>query len=633
MAGDLRVVELDFDPIKENLKTFLKGQSYYTDYDFDGSAMSIVLDLLAYDTHYKAFLANMVINERFIDTAVKRASVVSHAKPLGFVPRSVRAARARVNVTVYGTSPTYTLGIGKYTTFSSDINGTKYNFVTTKPYTTTPSGEFNAYTFSNVDIYEGIPVTYSHVVPQDGARSLYKIPAANVDTTTLTVVVQNSASDTTSNVYTYADSVSMVSSTDLVYYLEEGTDGFFHVYFGDDVLGKSVSAGNIIKLSYIVSSGSAANTSDLYDQSFTLTGVIGGFGSANTIIEVTSPSSGGDEKQSIDDIRFLASKNYSAQGKAVSPTDYKTLLKNNFPEIDSITVWGGEDNLPPIYGKVFISIKPKNGFVLTNTMKEYFSAYLKKLNIVTIRFEFVDPDFTYVRVTNNIKFDSDLTTKDSANIESLATGVIMNFFNNTLQQFAKELYISKLQSAVDKIDTSILGNTITIGLQKRIEPVLGLSSSYTKYFNNPITPYSVLSTAFNVLAPSEGNATVAIKDIPDVTPPDPSGTGTLVLFDTTTNTVVNYHIGTVNYATGAVTITSLLVTGFPSTAIYDIRVNCTPQQEVDIISSSNNAYSSTAAYVPVAMQNQILMLDDSIAVPTYYLYNGVSVTATPATKD
>lgn len=631
MAGDLRVVDLDFDQVKENLKTFLKNQDYFTDYDFEGSALSIILDMLAYDTHYKAYLANMVINERFIDTAVKRASVVSHAKPLGYVPRSARAARAVVDIAVYGISNEYTMSIDKFTPFETYINGVTYTFVTTKSYTTTPSGEYNAYTFKNVELFEGTPLTYNYSVPNSSIGQLFKIPAMNVDTTTLTVTVQTSATDTTTSLYDYADSVSLLDGNDKVYFLQEGTDGYYYIYFGDGVLGAPIQSGNIIKLAYVVTTGSAVNTSTFYNQTFSLSGMIGGYTSSNAIITLLSTSAGGAEKQGTDEIRFIAPKNYSAQGRTVTAQDFKTLLVKDFPEIDSISVWGGEDNVPPIYGKVFIAIKPKDGYVISSTTKDYIIKYLRERSIVSIQVEFVDPDFTFISVVSNVKYNSGLTIKESTDIANMVNSTIQSFFANTLQQFGKNLYVSRLQSIIDNLEPSILGNSITLGLQKRIEPVVSLNSSYTLYFNNKIAPYSLQSTAFNVLG-SNGTVTAAIKDIPDTTPPNVNGTGTLVLFDITTNNTINQNMGTINYATGVVTIKSLLVVSFPSISIYDIRVNVKPQSQVDEISYSIILDQATAATIPVSMQNQILMLDDSVAVPAYYLNNGLTVTAVPISE-
>ena len=628
MAGDLNVVDLDFDDIKTNLKNFLKNQSYFTDYDFEGSALSILLDILAYDTHYKAYLANMVINERFLDTAVKRASVISHSKTLGYVPRSARASKAVVDITVYGVSSNYTMSIDKYTPFTCDINGNSYTFVTHKAHTAIPSGEFNAYTFRNVELYEGNPIAYSYVVDDSNLNRLYKIPALNVDTTTLSVVVQNGSNDLTSYVYSYADFVSVVGSTDRVYYLEEGNDGYYYIYFGDGILGKQIDSGNIINLSYIVTNGEVANTSQMASQVFSLTGTIGGYSASNVIVSLVSASIGGSNKQSTEEIRFLAPKNYSAQGRTITAIDYKALLVKDFPEIDSISVWGGEDNVPPIYGKVFLAIKPKNGYSISSATKDSISAYLKNKSIVSIQFDFVDPDFTFVSVKSNIKFDPTLTTNDSTQIETLASETIQTYFKAKLGQFNTHLYISKLQSIIDTVEKSILGNSITLGLQKRIEPVIGLNSSYTLNFNNPISPYSLYSSAFQIVQ-GTNTYTVAIKDVPKTTPPDNNGSGVLVLFDITTgNTIVN-NIGNVNYATGLVNIVDLSVFGYPVYAIYDVRVNCTPQASIDEISNSIMGDTSESAYIPTPMQNQILMLDDSSGVPGYYVNNGLMVKATP----
>lgn len=627
--ADLRVVELDFDQIKDNLKTFLKGQDYFTDYDFEGSALSILLDMLAYNTHYNAYLANMVINERFLDTAIKRASVVSHAKTLGYVPRSARAPKAIIDVTVFGVSTNYTMSIDKFTPFICDINGQSYTFVTTKAYTATPSGEFNSYVFKNVEVFEGTPLSYNYQVTTNNPSQTFKIPALGVDTTTLTVVVQKSTNNMESDVYTYADSVSVLSPTDKVFFLQEGLDGYYYVHFGDGTLGKQIEVGNIVKMSYITTQGTAANTSAITNQVFYLYGEINGYTSSNVIIDTIVPSTGGADKQDIDDIRFLAPKNYSTQGRTITAEDYKTLLVKNFPEIDSISVWGGEDNVPPIYGKVFVAVKPINGYVLNSNTKDYIREYLRKTSIVSIQYEFVDPDFTFITVSANVKFDSNRTNYDSAQIIELTKTTINAFFNTSLQQFDKSFYVSKLHGAIDKIDSSILGNTITLGLQKRIEPIFSLTSSYSLYFNNKITPYSLYTSAFNTYVGTT-LYTCAIKDVADTTPPDQNGTGTLVVYDIVSGKTLINKIGTVNYSTGEVVISNLSVNSYPSLYLYDIRVNVTPQAQIDEIANSMAATDSVKyATIPVAMKNQILMLDDSSAVAGYNLGNGLTVTATP----
>lgn len=627
--ADLRVAELDFDQIKENLKGFLKGQEYFTDYDFEGSALSILLDVLAYDTHYKAYLANMVINERFLDTSIKRASVVSHAKTLGYVPRSARAAKAIINVTVYGVSSDYTMSIDKYTPFICDVDGQSFTFVTTKAYTTTPSGEFNSYQFNDIEVFEGTPLSYNYLVSSSDVSQTFKLPAMGIDTTTLNVVVQNSSNDTRSTVYSYADSVSVLSPTDTVYFIQEGMDGYYYVHFGDGTLGKPIEAGNIVKFNYLTTNGSSTNTSSISSQVFYLYGDINGYTSSNVIIETVVPSTGGADKESMDKIRFLAPKNYSAQGRTITAEDYKTLLTKDFPEIDSLSVWGGEDNVPPIYGKVFLAVKPINGYVLNPTSKDYIREYLKKTSVVSIQYEFVDPDFTFITINANVKFDSNKTNMDSAQISTITQTAIKSYFTSSLQQFDKSLYISKLHGVIDKLDDSILGNTISIGLQKRIEPVFSLSSSYTLYFNNKITPYTLYTSAFNTYVGTT-LYTCAIKDVADTTPPDLNGTGTLVVYDISTGKTLINKIGTVNYSTGEVTITNFSINSYPSLFLYDIRVNVTPQASIDEIANSITISDPVKnATIPLAMRNQILMLDDSTSVSGYNIGNGLTVTATP----
>lgn len=298
---NLRITELDFDQIKSNLRTFLQNQAEFTDYDFEGSGLSVLLDILAYNTHYNAYLANMLANEMFLDSAVKRSSIVSLAKHLGYVPRSTTGSRAVLDITV--TSPPGTpavITMERYTPFTTQISGTAYTFLTLEPYTTTPVG--GIYTFGDVTVKEGTLLQYSYTVVTPGPDEKYEIPNDSVDTSTLFVTVQNSSSDATITSFTMSNGIVDVDSSSNVYFLEENSRGQYQIYFGDGIVGKKLVPGNIVRIQYLVSTGDTTNVSGLVTQSFTAGSAIAG--SNNITVDVVSNSTGGANKESISSIKF-----------------------------------------------------------------------------------------------------------------------------------------------------------------------------------------------------------------------------------------------------------------------------------------------------------------------------------------
>lgn len=608
--ANLRIAELDFDTIKSNLKTFLKSQNEFTDYDFEGSAISTLLDILAYNTHYNAYLANMLMNEMFLDSAVKRTSAVSLAKHLGYTPRSVRGARATITVQV--NSPTGSpslLTMERYTPFTTTINGQTYTFLNTDTHSINPEG--STYTFSDIEIVEGQNFEYKYTVAAAGPSEKYEIPSVNVDTSTLRVLVQNSSSDTSQIVYNLFDTLPVVESDSYVYYIEENNNGRYQIFFGDGVFGKKLSGGNIVIIQYLISNGSAGNVSNLIDQEFTLSGSIEG--NNNVTITVGSNSTGGAAKETISEIRFNAPRKYLSQNRAVTAEDYKTIIRENYPLAQAISVWGGEDNIPPIYGKILISLKPYSGYVISNTTKESIkNDILGPKKAMGIQIEFVDPDYYFVNLVVTVNYNSKLTTLSNAQIKNQVTTAIQNYFLNTLENFGVDLYLSKLSKVIDDISNSIVGSLISISLQKRYEPTLLVSNSFTGNnavnFYHRIKPYGISSTRFII-----NNATsvvpVVMADIPNDSPINENGTGTLVLKDAVTGAIVSQNIGSVNYATGLVNITSIIIVGYP-TGQNDLRISAKLQE---------------SSYNIIAQREQIITLDDSILDPNVNRAAGLTV--------
>ena len=540
------VSELDFDLIKANLKTFLKGQSEFSDYDFEGSALSVLLDLLAYNTHYNAVYTNLAVNEMFLDSARKRNSVVSLSKMLGYLPQSVTAATALVDISVSGVtgSPT-SLTLPAYSAFFSRIDNVQYNFYSRDAITVVPVS--GVYTFNDVLITEGKPLSFTYNVA-DGV--LYKIPNTNVDIDTLTVRVQENPGSAAYTSYTFADNIAEVGPLTRAYFLKEIDDGLFEVYFGDGIVGYKPSNGNVVALNYFTTNKDAANGARV----FTYSGAsLNGSVTVNTV----SIADGGAEAESIDSIKFNAPKNYSAQNRAVTADDYKVILPQVFANVESVNVWGGEDNSPPIYGKVFICIKPRSGETLTNATKDSIkNTVLKGKNVVSIIPEIVDPQYLYVKLDTTVYYNPLSTNNNEETIKTLVRQVISNYNTTDLKKFDGMFRFSKLSRLIDASEDSILSNISTLTLVRSITPSIGTGTSYVINIENPIysagvAEDSVVSEGFIVDGTAE---TVYLED---------DGVGNIRLFyyaSANTKKYVNTNQGTVDYANGIITINDINIT-------------------------------------------------------------------------
>jgi len=552
MATKLQVTELDFDDIKNNLKTYMKNQTEFTDYNFEGSGLSTIIDLLAYNTHYLAMNANMAVNEAFLDTATLRSSVVSHAKTLGYTPRSARAPVAYVDVTLNsftGGSAT----IAKGTKFTTKVNDSTYGFVVNSAQTIAPVNGITR--FVNLPIYEGTLVTAKYTVDSANLDKKYMVTDARADTTTLKVSIQNSVSDTTLTTYSLATDISQVTKTSDVYFLQEVEDGKFEVYFGDGVVGSKPTDGNIVILEYIVTNKDKANGASVF--SGTSVG-----GESDITVATLVSASGGAEPETMESIKYNAPLDYSSQGRAVTTQDYKTIVPQVYADTKAIQVWGGEDNNPPRYGQVYLAIKTQSGINLTQAQKDSIVKLLDGYNIASVRPTIVDPETTKLRLTSNVKFDSKSTTNTATSIETIVTNVLTTYNNSDLQNFDGVFRFSKLSRLIDASDNSILSNITTLKIEKTIKPVLNTSSQYILDYSNALyNPHSghnatmggiVVSTGFTIAGNSN---TIFIDD---------DGNGnirTYYLVGGTSRTYLNNTAGTVDYSTGLVTLPSLTITG------------------------------------------------------------------------
>ena len=549
--GKLEITDLDFDTVKSNFKSFLSQQTHFTDYNFEGSGMSVLMDLLAYNTHYLAFHANMLANEMFIDTALTRSAAVSHAKSLGYLPSSTKASNVYVDVTVKGVPTSQTsLVMAAGTIFTTSINDVSYKFVTIGDSTAT--SDTGIFMFSDVRIYEGTRVRYTYTVDSLNLEQQFIIPSAAVDTSTVVVSVQTSSSDVTTEVYTLNTDYAILDSTSLKYFLQEVEDGRFEVYFGDGVTGKKPIDGNIVILDYVVTNGSVADGAT----AFTPASNVGGYSDVSAL--ATGSASGGGDAESVDSIKFNAPLKYAAQGRAVTPDDYKAIVPSVYTNIKSIQCWGGEDNDPPIYGKVYIAIRPNTGTSLTATTKNSITTSLKNYNVASIVPEIVDAEILYLVLGVTAKYNSTVTEKSKSDIKALVETTVSTFNTNNLQKFDSVFRHSNLLRNIDETDTSILSSTATMKLKRVITPTLNAITKYTVSFNNtvyhPAINWSqtvVESTGFYL----SGNTNEQFID--------DDGNGnirTFYLLGGTTKTITNAEAGTVNYNTGVVVLTSFNIT-------------------------------------------------------------------------
>ena len=582
MATKLDISQLDFDGIKDNLKTFLSQQDEFVDYDFQGSGMNILLDVLAYNTHYLGYNANMLANEMYLDSADQRSSVVSLAKQVGYTPKSAISSTATIDVVVNGGSGS-SITMSRGTKFTTTVDGTNYSFVNNADISISPID--GVYKFSNLDIYEGTYLNYKYTANTTDTDQRFIIPNDNVDTTTLTVKVQESSSDSTTNTYTLATGITALDSTSKVYFLQEVENGRFEVYFGDGVLGEAIADGNIVILDYITCNRDEPNGAT----SFTLSGTVGGF--SNVTITTVGNAANGSEPESIKSIKYNAPRDYTSQDRAVTAEDYKVLVKSLYANAQSVQVYGGEDAAVPDYGKVYISIKAKSGSNLTEVTKVGLVQSLKSFAVASVTPVIIDPETTFITLETTFKYDSSLTIKDVSTLQTNVLNAVLNYNDDTLENFTGMFRYSAVGQVIDSADTSILSNITKVKMYKNITPTLSSGLKYTLSFNNAFfNPHSghnsdaggiVSSTGFKINDDSSTNEHFL----------DDDGAGNIRVYylSGTTRIYTSSSFGTINYTTGEIILTSANITsisnvdGAVSTVI---RVTVTPDSN-DIVPVRN----------------------------------------------
>jgi hypothetical protein len=502
MASNLKVTELDFNQIKTNLKNFLKTQTEFNDYDFDGSGMSVLLDVLAYNTHYNAMNAHFSLNEAFLDSAQIRGNVVTRAKLLGYIPRSILAARAKISIVVdvsgeSGAIPT-TLTLSRGTKLNSLVDGEEFQFVVLDNHTATIVG--NTFTFTDITISEGAFKTLKYRVDNDIENQKFQLSDKDADTSTLRVRVQDNEESTAYDIYTKFESLKSVDSTTKTYYLQENSNEYYEIYFGDGVTGYKPINNNIVTLDYIYTNGKDSNGAS----TFSMVDNVGGY-STSTVTTITK-AAGGVDQETTESIRFNAPLTFTSQNRAVTSDDYSAIIKKSFTNIDSISTWGGEDNDPPDYGKAYIAIKPLTTNVLTTEEKnEIKNTILKGKNVVSITPEILDPNFTFLELDVFFKYNPNLTDRSSSDLQSVVRDTISDYNFNNLNKFDGVFRHSQLLKNIDNADPSIQNSTVRPRMFQNISATNNISTNnFSLTFTSPFyqsgqSTKSVLSsTAFQI---------------------------------------------------------------------------------------------------------------------------------------
>ena len=591
----LNVTQFDFDDVKDNLKTFLKDQTEFTDYDFEGSGMSALLDVLAYNTHYLGFNANMLANEMFLDSASLRSSVVSHAKMLGYEVSSPRAPKATINVSLSTDNSIATMPAG--TAFTTSVDGVNYQFVTISDVTKQNTG--NAIPFDSTEVYEGTYTKTKYIVDSNDVDQRFMLTDVRADTTTLTVKVKNSVSDTTTTTYTKATDITQLSSASTVYYLQEVEGGKFEIYFGDGATSKAVQDGNIVELSYVITNKTSANGAAAFSSPSSIDG--------NTNITVTTVANaiGGSEPETISSIKLNAPLDYASQGRAVTAEDYKVYVRKLFNNTQAVSVWGGEDgsyntstgvSSTPEYGKVFISVKSTTGINLTTSQKENLVKDLSSFKVASITPVVVDAETTFIILNVTFNYNSSTTTLGKSDLETAVTTNLSGYSSNTLNTFNSPFRHSEVTGLIDDADNAIVSNITTVTMGKFFTPSLNTSTNYTINFANSFyNPHSghnssgggiLASTGFQI----DGDTSTEYFF-------DEDGAGAIRIYSVVsgTRTYLSSAAGSIDYTNGTISINAVKIT-----AVSNVDGVTSTQIRVTAIPTSSDV-------VPV--RNQILEID------------------------
>ena len=574
---------LDFNTLRAQIKDYLRSNSNFSDFDFEGSNFSILIDTLAYNSYITAYNTNMAVNEAFIDSATLRENVVSLARNIGYVPRSKKSATAVVNFSVNVPTGANIVKLNRGLVALGSIQGGNYVFSIPDDITVTPNSQGIA-NFSNISIYEGNYLTKTFVVDSSQTNQRYILPNANIDTSSIRVEVEEKGSTEVYNAYT---NIFDVNAESRLFLFQEVDDERYQIMFGDDVLGRKPANGAIIRVSYIVTNGTDGNNAANFNFAGRLTYIIGGVDrditSGISILTTTQRSENGDSIESVDNIKYLAPRVYASQYRAVTPNDYKSLIPFLYPNIDSVSAYGGEELDPPEFGKVFITVKPKNGEVLSAVVKDSIKNDLKKYTVAGIKQEFLDLKYLYVEFNSTVAYDSGFVS-DKLNLQSRILSSIETYAKSSdINSFGGRLKYSKLLAQIDRVDTGITSNITTLIMRRDLKPSYDQIATYEICYGNKfhadLEGFNIRSSAFKI----EGvDGDVYLTDFPN----SDQTTGIIKFFTLNGEiiTYINNNAGTVDYIKGEINLFPINIT---STTISEkIEIEITPESN-DIVAKEN----------------------------------------------
>ena len=549
---------LDFTDIKIALKDYMRAQTDFTDYDFEGSAISQILDVLAYNTYYTAFNTNMVVNEMFLDSATLRDNVVSLAKQLGYFPKSITAPKAAVDMvlTFTGTAPS-AISLKAGSGFVTNFDSTLYRYILKDDLKVSVAN--NVATFTDIPIYEGSYISSRTIIDVSNKNQRFVINNPGIDTNTLKVKVFEAASSTISTDYKAANNILDIGANDKVFFISEIEDEKYEIFFGDGVLGKKLDDGNIVEISYIVTNGTDTNGA----KTFTFNGLMEDENGATVVapytvtsITTSSVATGGADIETIDKIKFNAPKFYGSQNRAVTQNDYKAIVRNLYPAISDIIVFGGEDQEPPAYGKVFLSVKPTEAVTLSSFTKNELKSELKKYTVASIRPEFVDPSILFLELTSNIYYNGTKTKMLPTEVASTVSTAITEYLKTSgTEKFNGKFRYSKFIGVIDNSDRAINSNDTDVTMRKDFIAQINASSYYEVCYGNPF-----LIDCNNPVVWSTG---MTVFEYPTYTSYLEDRNGKLVLYrlDSITGEkiLLNDSVGTVDYTKGEITMNDFTI--------------------------------------------------------------------------
>ena len=553
---------LDFDQIKVSLKEYLRSNSNFTDYDFEGSNLSTIIDLLAYNTYISSYNANMVSNEVFIDSATLRENVVSLARNIGYVPRSRTAARSNisffVDTSTFSTNPiTLTLKKGVVCTSNFAFGGVNYIF-SIKSDITVPVVNNIAF-FDNIEIYEGSFITANFTVDSNNPNQKYILENANIDTSSLSVTVRNTESSSVTRNFVFSDSILNVTSDSNVFFIQEVEDQRYELIFGDGVFGKKLDNLNYIEASYIITNGESGNGISDFRFSGRLVDNNGRVITDGISLVTTNViSRSGKEIESVESIKKYAPRIYASQNRAVTASDYESIIPKIYPETESISVYGGEDLNPPRYGRVFISIKPFNGPFVSSQVKDNIVKLLRKYSVAGIVPEIVDLKYLYVEFDTTIYYNTNLASSADS-VRSIVSQNITKYADSSeLNRYGARFKYSKFLKVIDESNNAIASNITKIRMRRDLFPLINQFADYEICFGNEFhikdrNGFNIKSSGFKVNGLAD---TLYMTDVPDSN----LRTGRIVIFRPTSQTefaVVASNAGTINYQKGEIILSPI----------------------------------------------------------------------------